>query len=282
MCRDRTERISTELPGRRHGAHPLAVRPEFGPYRESRRRISKRMAQRRRLNQARALDALKSQILDTVSHELKTPLTVILGYGRLLETGALGILLPEQRQAVERIARQSEALSSAITDLLDMATLHSGLYQPLRSPTCLSSLVGGAVARVRCSLGARTLRVAVRDDLPPVSVDGLRLVEVLVHLLRNAVKHTSENGTITLSIETSGGHIRCEVADDGDGIPPEALASIFEPFYQVDARTTRRTGGNGLGLALCRAIIEAHGGTMDVKSQLGVGSLFWFTFEPTP
>lgn len=250
---------------------------EFRVLRGARSRVVEAIARKRRSEAAGAADALKAQLLAMISHELRTPLTVIVAYAKLLESGTLGALSAEQQRGVERIARHGEILSSNVSDLLHMATVQAGLYHPVASPHCLPELIREALERLKSALGARTVQLDMPENLPLVQVDGNGQVKVLTHLLRNAIQHTTDQGTITVRLRRSAGLVVCEVGDDGAGIPAAAIATLFEPFSHLEARAAGRAEGLGLGLALCRAIVEAHGGTIGVVSEVGQGSRFWFT-----
>ncbi|MEB3328697.1 MAG: HAMP domain-containing sensor histidine kinase [Candidatus Sericytochromatia bacterium] len=219
---------------------------------------------------------LSRQHLDVVSHEFRTPLNFIVGFGSLLADGAYGELPPAAREAVARILDGAERLTGLVDDLLEQTRLASGdVAVELAQADC------GALVRhlaeefgpVAHGLGLRlTHRVA--DDLPVLHSDPQRLHQALRHLVRNALKFTPKGGEVHLAAEASGGRVRLVVRDTGIGIPRSCLARIFDRFYQVDGSTTRHYGGAGLGLAIARGIVDALGGVIHVASELNRGTTF--------
>ncbi len=225
------------------------------------------------------LDALKSNFISTVSHELRTPLATIMGYTEFLEEQIGGHLSPDQRSFVSQILLGARRLELLVDDLLDFARLESG---SLRMNCQESDLVQNVreVAESFVPL-ARAKSIALHVRLPeqplPLRVDGVRIAQVITNLLSNALKFTPPGGEISLSLACTAEAACLEVQDSGIGISREHHPYIFERFYQVDPSTTRIHGGAGLGLPISKALIEAHGGRIGVRSQEGQGSTFWFT-----
>jgi PAS domain S-box-containing protein len=230
-------------------------------------------------NRLQELDALKSNFISTVSHELRTPLATIMGYTEFLEEQIGGHLSPDQRSFVSQILLGARRLELLVDDLLDFARLESG---SLRMNCQESDLVQNVreVAESFVPL-ARAKSITLHASLPeqplPLRVDGVRIAQVLTNLLSNALKFTPPGGQITLSLECTEEAACIEVQDSGIGISHEHHPYIFERFYQVDPSTTRLHGGAGLGLPISKALIEAHGGRIGVRSQEDQGSTFWFT-----
>lgn len=226
------------------------------------------------VSKLKELDRLKNEFLQTVSHELRTPITVIQGYLGLFESGELGELQPEQREAVAIINRRARALSNLVRDVTLILEIQSRSFQ--KEPFFLEELVRTVVNEYKPMAERAGLKLSVEIPPWPTPVAGSTyyLHRAFEHLLDNAVKFTSSGGTIGVRMSRQGKWARVQVADTGIGIAPEQRSRIFERFYQVDGSATRRYGGMGLGLAVVKEVIEAHGGTLDVESEVGKGSTF--------
>ncbi|MDT7688920.1 MAG: hypothetical protein QOE46_1679 [Acidobacteriota bacterium] len=227
---------------------------------------------------AQEVNRAKDEFLATLSHELRTPLTPILGWTHMIRSGRLNS--EESARGVRVIEKNSRALSRLINDLLDMSSILSGKMRIERAPVELSSVVREAIETVRPQADARRVAIEVESkglEAPIVSGDRTRLVQVFWNLLNNAVKFSAGGGRVRVRIGNKGGaaaaHV--EVMDDGAGIASEFLPHVFERFRQADMATTRMHGGLGLGLALVKSFVEAHGGTVVVESAgEGRGSRF--------
>jgi PAS domain S-box-containing protein len=225
---------------------------------------------------AQEVNRAKDEFLATLSHELRTPLTPILGWTHMIRSGRLS---PEETsQGVRVIEKNSRSLSRLINDLLDMSSILSGKMRIERATVELQAVVREAVETVRPQADARRVAIEVEPSSSgPASVDGdrTRLVQVFWNLLNNAVKFSPEGGRVRVRVEGKDGAARVEVEDDGDGIAPEFLPHVFERFRQADMATTRAHGGLGLGLALVKSFVEAHGGSVAAESAgEGRGSRF--------
>ncbi|MBM3270751.1 MAG: PAS domain-containing protein [Candidatus Sericytochromatia bacterium] len=236
-------------------------------------------AERERAEAAESASAFKDGFLAILSHELRTPLNAITGFGSLLLDGTPAEPLPEQVPYLERVLQGADHLVSLIDQLLDASRIQAGQLR-----VHLREFDVATVIRTTCSQAASrfadaqvTLIVDVPDDLPPLLADDHRIAQVVDNLLSNAAKFTPPGGTVTVLARADGGHFLCEVADTGSGIPEERLETVFDLFVQLDMSSTRVHGGLGLGLAIMRALVEAHGGEVGVRSHLGSGSAFWFT-----
>jgi GAF domain-containing protein len=223
------------------------------------------------------MDRLKDELVQNISHELRTPLTFLKSYVDLLLSEELGPLQAKQAHSLRIVQAKTEALVRLVNDII---TLQAVTPQTLKLvPTDLAQLARTAADGVAAV--AREAGVEVQTNLPATSVmvqgDALRLSQVFDNLLGNAIKFTSRGGRIELSARSSERHVRVEICDTGVGIAPENVDRIFDRFYQVDGTPTRRRGGIGLGLAICKLIVEVHGGTIGVQSQLGTGSCFFFS-----
>ena len=221
------------------------------------------------------LSRMKTDFVSLVSHELRTPVTSIRMF---IETLALGrVKDPAQMQQVlQMLSQETERLSTLIERVLDWARIETGRKEYHRETLPVSSVVDTAVAAFRAQrLGSELyLTVDVPEPLPPIQVDREAIAGALLNLLQNAYKYSGADKRITLTARAEGRWVHLSVEDHGVGIAPRDRKRIFERFYRVDNLLTRKTEGSGLGLAITQRIIEAHGGRITLKSQLGKGSRF--------
>jgi two-component system phosphate regulon sensor histidine kinase PhoR len=223
------------------------------------------------------LDNLQRSFLSVVTHELKTPLTVIEGYVRLLQMGKGGDLSPKQADMLQKVRAQSEVLGLMVQDLLDTTRLEGGHLSLDRHDVSLAQVATKVVEAQRLEALSRRLELVLEiaeDARGPVWADELRLEQVLGNLLRNAFKFTESGGQVSVSVEREDGRMLVRVADTGRGIPEAALPHLFEKFYQVEASDTRKAGGAGLGLYICDQLVRAMDGVITVRSTVGRGSSF--------
>jgi signal transduction histidine kinase len=241
----------------------------------------------RTLTQLQALDRMKTDFLNAISHELRTPLAPILGYTEILLGGGMGSLPVNAVRGVQAIADSGKRLLNLIESLLAFIRLDQGAMALKREPTDVSALLLSVADAFRARAAERklTLQVATSDGLPSVSADPQELTMALNHLLDNAIKFTPAGGAITAGARHGTGEdgqpgVEIMVQDTGIGIPPEQHEKIFERFYQADSSLTRQYGGVGIGLAVVKQTIEAHGSHVTVESEPGKGSTFRFTLPP--
>jgi signal transduction histidine kinase len=226
------------------------------------------------LAQLRELDRLKDEFIQNVSHELRTPMAIVRGYAELLDSGELGELQPEQRGPVSIIARRTRLLTRMLDDLLAILEVEANHIRG--EPVDLAGLVRSLLSEYTTHLESAGLALTTEIDpnLPPISGNSAHLRRMLDNLIGNALKFTPSGGSITVCLQAERQDVLLEVADTGIGIPSDQVDRIFDRFYQVNGATTRRYGGAGLGLALVKEIVEAHGGQVRVSSTLGKGSSF--------
>jgi PAS domain S-box-containing protein len=249
--------------------------------------ISERKRHERELREAteaaEAANAAKSEFLAHMSHEIRTPMNAVLGLAQVLAREPL----PEhQRDMVARIRAAGQSLLALLNDVLDLSKIEAGQLRLEPRPFQLTQLLAnldslmGQMARSK----GITLRLVPPDaPVPPLLGDGLRLEQVLVNLIGNAIKFT-EDGEVVVTVRVTPApeapdetlRLRCEVSDTGIGIAPEALSRLFAPFTQADGGIGRRFGGTGLGLSICKRLVELMGGEIGVRSEVGQGSTFWF------
>ena len=223
----------------------------------------------------REIDRLKSEFIATASHELRTPLTSVQMGVHLLLEGAAGELNNKQTEVLSACREDCERLDKLMRDLLDLSRIEAGESQPALKTVRTREFIITATEELRLQVESKGLafRVLVPVGLPDVKIDPSQIERVLANLVINAIRYTKQ-GEITIGAATRGAYIAVSVSDTGTGIPQEYLPHIFEKFVQVPGAAT---GGAGLGLAISRLIIEAHGGQISVQSQLGHGSTFTFT-----
>jgi len=220
------------------------------------------------------LDRTKDEFIQNVSHELRTPLALIRGYVELLESETLGELQEEQRQPVAIIARRCRIMTKLVEDITTLLEIEA--RPPEMAPVSLSALAQTVVEDFE-DLAERNrlaLHAEIAPHLPPVMGEERYLHRVVDNLVNNALKFTPAGGAVALQLFQENGRVILQVSDDGIGIPAEKQARVFERFYQVDGSTRRRYGGTGLGLALVKEIVEAHGGQVTLESELERGSRF--------
>ncbi|MEW4567974.1 ATP-binding protein [Tautonia sp. JC769] len=229
----------------------------------------------------RRLDQLKSDLVSTVSHELRTPLTSLQMAVHLLLEEVVGPLSPKQVELLLAARQDSERLVAMVNDLLDLTRIEQGRVRLDLRPTSPKDLIAATIERFGAQArdaGIELVR-STADGLPDVPVDPDRLAHVFDNLVGNALSHTPGGGSVRLGAEASGDAIRFTVADTGEGIPPEHLPHLFEKFYRVPGSPP---GGAGLGLAITREIVAAHGGDTRVESIPGRGTTFTFTLPTDP
>jgi signal transduction histidine kinase len=221
------------------------------------------------------IEKLRRDMVADVAHELRTPLANISGY---LEAIRDDVVKPDAA-TIASLSEETALLSRLVDDLQELALADAGELKLVRQPESIYQLVEQSVKAVQVSAVERGLEIttALPEDLPPVNIDYHRISEVLHNLLTNSIKHTIVGGKIGIQAEQSGQFIKVTVTDNGEGIPAADLPNVFERFFRVDKSRTRNGGGSGLGLTITKRLVEAHGGTVGVQSELGKGSSFFFT-----
>ncbi len=229
----------------------------------------------------RKANEVKDTFLSTVSHELKTPLTTIIGYISMILEGSLGDLTKEQRESLEVVLRRGRNLQSLISDLLSLSRIDTGHLELRKSYLDLGKELSGLeeVFSERLREAGLRLDLKVQEHLPHVYADRDRVNQILFNLVGNAIKFTPAGGLITVRSHwrKDENDIETSVSDTGIGIPDGELGHIFERFYQVDKHDGREFAGTGLGLAIAKELVELHGGTIKAESRPNRGSTFTFT-----
>jgi two-component system sensor histidine kinase KdpD len=227
--------------------------------------------EREAAQQLRALDEMKNTFLEAVSHDLRTPLTSILGSALTLEQSASLIPPEDVLDLVRRIATNARKLERLLADLLDLDRLQRGIVEPQRRPTDLAELIHRAVAETENPQG-RVIDVQVARVV--ASVDGAKVERIVENLVSNALRHTEPAAHIWVRAEPSDGGIVIAVDDDGPGIPDALRDDVFAPFRQAPGSAAGHSPGVGIGLSLVRRFAELHGGQAWVQEREGGGSSF--------
>ncbi|WP_284349258.1 GAF domain-containing protein [Roseisolibacter agri] len=217
----------------------------------------------------------KSDFLNVLSHELRSPANAIIGHAQLLELGIHGPVTPEQHDALARIARSAHLMAALVNDLLNLARIEQGRLSYELQDVSVAEALDTVAGVMRPQVEAKALTLDVQPGPPGLVVraDSERLQQILINLLTNAIKFT-ERGALSLSARVEGARVCIAVRDTGIGIPAEKLPTVFDRFVQVDPSLTRRAGGMGLGLAIARDLARAMDGDLTASSVVGEGSTF--------
>ena len=233
-------------------------------------------AQNERLHE---LGELKSTFVNALSHDLRTPLTAVVGYAEFLEDGQGGELSQVQSGYVAEIVRNAKRLEGMVDDLLDVARLEAGVFEIRRCESDVVDLAEGTIAAFLPQADARGIGLVLETGTRPAAaqVDAARLERVFANLIGNALKFTPRGGQVRVRVGLDDARVRAEVVDTGPGIAPEDVPRLFQRFSQLG---DRQGGGTGLGLFISRTIVEAHGGAIGVDSVPGEGATFWLELPP--
>jgi signal transduction histidine kinase len=229
---------------------------------------------RRSKEVAEQANRAKNDFLSRMSHELRTPLNAVLGFAQLLDGSDLS---SDQQRAVDHILRAGSHLVNLIDDVLDVSRIEAGRLRVSTEPVDAERAVADACALVQPLAAEHTVEVIQLGGEPNlrVAADSRRLVQVLLNLLTNGIKYNRPGGRVEVGWRRQGERVHFEVRDDGIGIRDEDLPLVFAPFERV-RRDSVQPDGVGVGLALCKLLVEAMGGSIDLESQAGRGSTFWF------
>lgn len=235
------------------------------------------------IEQLRQLDNLKNQFLANMSHELRTPLNSIIGFSRVILKGIDGPITTEQEEDLTSIYINGQHLLTLINEILDMAKIGAGKMKLAFDTVDLRAAAIATVKTTRSLLAPDvTLTSQIAPDLPTITADPVRIRQILINLLSNAAKFTTQ-GSIHLSITSNGpDHVLLSIADSGIGIAPEDFDKLFVAFEQVDNSTTRTAGGTGLGLPITKHLVTLHGGDLWFESRLGQGTTFYVRLPVEP
>jgi signal transduction histidine kinase len=231
----------------------------------------------RDITEERAVESLRSEFVATASHELRTPLTAVYGAARTLLRRDIDLSGPRRRDFLEMIAGESERLSRIVDDILLANRLDAGAVD-IATERCdpyalASSVVNATRARAPSNI---ELRLEASPELPPIAADPDRLRQVLVNILDNAIKYSPDGGEVAVSLRGNGDRLRFEVRDEGLGFPTSERERVFQRFHRLDPHQRRGIGGTGLGLYICRELVERMDGRIWAESLPGRGAAFYF------
>ncbi len=225
----------------------------------------------------RELEALRDSLVHMIIHDLRNPLTAITTFAYLLETAERENLSEKGRRYVGLIMKSTDFLIEMISSMLDVSKMESGQMQLNLAACDLGAIAREAVSRMEALKGERQIALALPEQPVLVRGDAQLLSRLVQNLVGNALKFVPvTTGRIDIGLEAGSGRVRCTVRDNGPGIPPEHQEKVFDKFWQGEARQQGFKYSSGLGLTFCKMAVEAHGGTIGVESEVGVGSAFWF------
>jgi len=240
------------------------------------------IAEHEKIGEYKELDKLKTNLLSTISHELRTPLASIKGYASLLLMYNEKLEEKQKNESLEAIDRSTDRLTELIDHLLDMSRLDAGLLRLGLDTVNPKDLVTAAVEEAKMRAPRYRFSKEINGRLPGIIADGRRLRQIIDNILDNAIKYSPQNTEITVRAEVKGADLLFSISDHGRGIPESEFKKIFERMYRIEQRLQKDPGGLGLGLSLCKSLVEAHGGRIWVESVIHKGSTFYFTIPLKP
>lgn len=241
-------------------------------------------AERKAKEAALAADAVKTQLIANMSHELKTPLNGIIGFAEILKKEALGPLgASEYQDYSEMIYASGKRLSGLVNDMLTIAKLQAGEYDLDARPAPIGEIIECSIDEMELdgAKAEKTISTAIKGELSSVEIDFSTVGEMLKRLLANALEYTDDNGLIRISAKHDGDDLVLEIIDNGCGVKAEAMPKLADMFFQADASLSRRHEGAGLGLFIVSELASLHGGSLELHSKLGVGFLARLRFPGT-
>jgi PAS domain S-box-containing protein len=233
------------------------------------------------ITERKNVERMKTEFLQMISHDVRSPLTAVQGTISLMSSGVFGEFNEKGRITVERAQESVNRIIALVDGLLDLDKLEVGKMQMELEAADLHAVVSRSVHTIAYLAEKQNITITIPTEPLEVLADGPKLIQVVVNLLTNAIKFSPNGSTITVSYKELPGFVELRVKDQGRGIPAKNISSIFERFTQVRSSDHSEKGGKGLGLAICKSIIEAHGGTIGAESTEGQGATFWFTI-PQP
>jgi len=231
------------------------------------------------LEELKTLDKMKTEFLARTSHELKTPVTPLMIQLQLLKRGDFGKLNKKQFESIEMIERNLKRLNTMISGILDLSRIQRGKLKLNKKMINLNELIEDTLETMRSkALGKKVVVIQKLGKIPKVECDSDKMASVLINLLDNTLKFVEMNGTVWVETRKKNGNVVVSVKDDGPGISKENLEKIFKPFTQLENLSSRRDQGSGLGLNICKELVNLHGGKIWAESKgLGKGTTFYFS-----
>jgi PAS domain S-box-containing protein len=251
---------------------PVALRATF--VRDAAHRLERVVVVLREISRRKRLDRARSDLIATVSHEIRSPLTSVKGFTSTLLAKWDRFTDEQKKVMLQTINYDADRVTRLLGDLLDVSRLEAGRLELKRQEVDVVALATDAVMRLRLDADQHTIEVAFPDGFPKVTADPNRIEQVLMNLIENAIKYAKE-GNIVVSGEDGDGALTVRVTDEGEGIPADHLPHIFTKFYRRGSG--ERRSGTGLGLYICQGIVEAHGGELTVEKSDATGTVFAFT-----
>jgi len=236
--------------------------------------VFRNMLALKELERLRQLDELKSEFVSNVSHELRSPLSVIKSYVEAMLDQVDPSDYQTQRKFLTVVNNETDRLTALVSDLLDISRIESGKFEIELSPVALSDIVQIAVRDLEDRTDKHQVVVDIPPLLPDLSADKDKMVQVFLNLLDNAIKFSPGGGKISIKAGVKGKMVKCDISDQGIGIATRDIRRIFEKFYRVDTSDVYEISGTGLGLSIIKHIVKSHGGKISVRSKLGKGSTF--------
>jgi PAS domain S-box-containing protein len=256
---------------------PCSVNVTYIPHVDEHQNVKGFFALTADISDRKAIERMKDEFIAVVSHELRTPLTSMHSALKILATGKLGNLSRDGQQMLEIADDNTERLVRLVNNVLDLQRIESGEVKMEKQICNVSTLMIQATETMQPMAKQHGVVLVVEPIDIDILVDSDYIVQALTNLISNAIKFSSDGGTVWLTAENRpNAEVLFSVCDEGQGIPSDKLESIFERFQQVDSSDSRRKGGTGLGLTICRKIVEQHEGKIWVGSTLGKGSTFSF------
>jgi PAS domain S-box-containing protein len=261
----------------RRDSGKIAVGITYAPLIDRERRLVNIIASVRDITKFREAEELKSTFISVISHELKTPVSLIKGYAGTLRREDARWDPATVQDSLAVIEEESDRLAELIENLLDASRLQAGAFKLNMLEVPLDTVAARLAGRFQVQSPQHKFKLDFPPDFPAVMADEDRIVQVLSNLISNAIKYSPSGGTITISGRVGKDSVVVAVADEGPGLPAEELSRVFDRFYRADTPATKRAQGAGLGLYLAKAVVEAHGGRIWVESQPGQGAKFLFS-----
>jgi two-component system sensor histidine kinase KdpD len=291
---ERVHRVPIRVAGGDVGALILVARPGAVTFRREEDRLlsvvanqlgltMERLRLQQEANEAEVLrrtDELRTAMLNAVSHDLRTPLSSIIASAGSLLQEDVAWSEEDRREFLQAIEDEAERLNRIVGNLLDLSRIEAGSLRPEKGWYDLPQLVNEVAGRLRFVASDHRLRLQLPDDLLPLEFDYVEIDQVLTNLIENSLKYTPPGSEIVVSVRAAPGEIVVEVADDGPGIPRDALPRLFDTFYRAPS-VTARPSGSGLGLAVAKGLVEAHGGSIRAENRSQGGARFVFTLPVT-
>jgi PAS domain S-box-containing protein len=254
----------------------IAIRVTYSPLYDEEGRLSHVLANVVDITRFREAEEMKSTFISVISHELKTPVSLIKGYANTLAREDANWDRETVGEGLQVISEESDRLNGLINNLLDASRIQAGGFRLERADVSVPRLAAKVVESFRLQTAIHTFALDFAQDFPIISGDEERLRQVFNNLVSNAIKYAPEGGEIRVGGWSDGAQVTVYVADQGIGIPAEEQGELFQRFYRVDSSLRRKTQGAGLGLYLCRSIVEAHGGRIWLRSEPSRGTTVFF------